>query len=349
MAHILSRIDLRTGPSDAERKPAIPLETLYVIADGMSKAFAKAGPDQEIVVMSIQRDRHWGVFDRRYLTSLVAFVRDDLIYLYLVRSDWEIPNTLKTDLPEPRHRRTVMTFRLVPSEGMTLAGPQAVAVVWRDPIFQRPTRTRILPSGKVVRREVLMESPEDTPGSADLDGRAAGEPRARDAAQARRSRGAEDRAARSRRRSTTCCARASSRRIPPYRSDAPGRTGNSRAAREPIGGLGVLPYCMAREDPGPMKKMLVTVVKTLVTVGIFVSLFVEFGGGTVAVSRSGFADGSIFYRANPATAGLRRPHEGAAHGRARCPSRTSRSPASTRARWRSRAGRSSCAPRPARS
>jgi len=53
-----------------------------------------------------------------------------------------------------------------------------------------------------------------------------------------------------------------------------------------------------------LKKTLVTVVKTLVTVGIFVSLFVEFGAGTVAVSRTGFADGSIFYRANPAMPGL---------------------------------------------
>ncbi len=53
-----------------------------------------------------------------------------------------------------------------------------------------------------------------------------------------------------------------------------------------------------------LKKLLISIVKTLVTVGIFVSLFVEFGGGTVAVSRSGFADGSIFYRANPAMPGL---------------------------------------------
>jgi uncharacterized membrane protein YbhN (UPF0104 family) len=53
-----------------------------------------------------------------------------------------------------------------------------------------------------------------------------------------------------------------------------------------------------------LKKTLVTGVKTLVTVAIFVSLFVEFGGGTVAVSRSGFADGSIFYRANPTMPGF---------------------------------------------
>lgn len=52
------------------------------------------------------------------------------------------------------------------------------------------------------------------------------------------------------------------------------------------------------------KKLLVTVIKTLVTVAIFVSLFVEFGAGTVAVSREGFAGGSIFYQANPAMPGF---------------------------------------------
>src|SRR5262245_58002211 len=53
-----------------------------------------------------------------------------------------------------------------------------------------------------------------------------------------------------------------------------------------------------------LKKTIVTVVKTLITIGIFVSLFVEFGGGPVAVSRSGLVDGSIFYRSNPARPGL---------------------------------------------
>lgn len=53
-----------------------------------------------------------------------------------------------------------------------------------------------------------------------------------------------------------------------------------------------------------LKKALITVVKTLVTIGIFVSLFVEFGGGPVQVSRAGFADGSIFYRPNPERPGF---------------------------------------------
>lgn len=53
-----------------------------------------------------------------------------------------------------------------------------------------------------------------------------------------------------------------------------------------------------------MKKAIITVLKTLLTVGIFVSLFWEFGGGTVAVSREALAEGTIFYRANPAMPGL---------------------------------------------
>jgi len=163
IAHILSRIDLRSGEGDGERQPAIPLDSLYLIAEGVSKALGKANPDQEIVVMSVRHGKHFYLFDRDYLTSLLAYVKDDLLYIQVARAEWEIPNNLKTQLPEPREGEEVMKFRLVASEGMTLATAQSVAVSWRDPIFQRPTRTRILPSGKVVRREILMETPEETP------------------------------------------------------------------------------------------------------------------------------------------------------------------------------------------
>ena len=164
MAHILSRIDYRKDSAEPStpREPVIPLETLYVIAEGMAAAFSKATPDQEVVVMSVRRGKHWGIFDREYLTSLLAFVKDDLLYIQVARTDWEIPAQSRTQLPEPRAGEEVMKFRLLPSEGMTLATAQSVAVSWRDPVFRRPSRTRILPSGKVVRREILMETPEDT-------------------------------------------------------------------------------------------------------------------------------------------------------------------------------------------
>jgi hypothetical protein len=162
VAHILSRIDLRRG-DETDRVAAIPLDSLYVIADGVAQAFGKADANQEVVVMSVRRGRHWGIFDRSYLTSFVAWCKDDLLYVNVARSDWEIPRNLETDLPQPRIDEEVMKFRLVASEGMSLVGPQTIAAVWRDPIFKRATRTRILPGGKVVRREVLMESPEETP------------------------------------------------------------------------------------------------------------------------------------------------------------------------------------------
>jgi hypothetical protein len=38
---------------------------------------------------------------------------------------------------------------------------QSVAVEWRDPISSRPTRTKILPTGEVMRKTILMESPPE--------------------------------------------------------------------------------------------------------------------------------------------------------------------------------------------
>jgi hypothetical protein len=55
-----------------------------------------------------------------------------------------------------------MKFRVVPSKGMTQVDGQSVAVTWRDPVFKKPSRTRITPSGNVVRRTILMESSEET-------------------------------------------------------------------------------------------------------------------------------------------------------------------------------------------
>jgi hypothetical protein len=163
MAHILSRIDVRTEvKKGAQRSPAIPTEMLYSLADQLVKAFAEADSSQEIVVFSIRRTKRFGVFDRRYLTSFVTYMSNDQLYVHLSRTDWEIPKSGKTErLPEPRVGDYVMKFRVVPSKGMTQVDGQSVAVDWRDPVFKKPTRTRVTPSGKVIRRTILMESPEE--------------------------------------------------------------------------------------------------------------------------------------------------------------------------------------------
>ena len=168
LAHILSRIDVRTeGKKGAQRSPAFATEALYVVADHLSKAFGQANSSQEIVVYSIRKDKRWGIFDRRFLTSFVTYAAEDVLYIHLSQVDWEIEKSGKQErLPEPRVGDFMMKFRVVPSKGMSLLDGQSVAVDWRNSAFQKPTRTRISPAGKVVRRTILMESPEEEEGGA---------------------------------------------------------------------------------------------------------------------------------------------------------------------------------------
>ena len=165
LAHILSRIDVRIeAKKGAQRAPAVPTEALYVVADHVSKALREADSSQEIAVYYIRRTKRFGIFDRRYLTSFVTYARDDLLYIHLSRTDWEIPKTGKNDrLPEPRVGDYVMEFRVVPSKGMTQVDGQSVAAAWRNSVFKKPSRTRITPGGGVLRRTILMES-EEEPG-----------------------------------------------------------------------------------------------------------------------------------------------------------------------------------------
>jgi len=162
LAHILSRIDLRhKDGEDRKRIPAIHLDSLFTIADGMAQALQKADSSQEIVVQSVRRSKRLGIFDRNYLTSLLCYMRDDLLYIHISRSDWEVPVQRSNRLPETHVGKYPLEFNLVVEKGMMLVDHQAVAAEWRDPIFRKPTRTRLTPSGKVVRRTILMESFED--------------------------------------------------------------------------------------------------------------------------------------------------------------------------------------------
>jgi hypothetical protein len=170
VANILSRVDLRVEvKKGTERVPAIPTKTIYVIAEGVSKGLANADPSQEVVVLSILREKRWGIFDRKYLTSFLAYVHDELLYLHFSRTDWEVPPRRADRLPEPHVGKYVMKFRMLPSRGMAVVDEQSVAVAWRDPIFKQPSRVRTLPGGKVVRRTILMETPEaEQAGPAEL-------------------------------------------------------------------------------------------------------------------------------------------------------------------------------------
>jgi len=159
-AHILSRIDVRRSDGDNKRIPAIPTESLYLIGEGLSEAFEKAGPNQELLVQSVRRSKRLGIFDRKHLTNFLAYRQDDLLYIHLGVVDWPVPPGREDRLPIPDVGNPSSKFRVVPSKGMTLIDTASLSVAWRDPVFAKATRTRITPGGRVVRRTILMESPD---------------------------------------------------------------------------------------------------------------------------------------------------------------------------------------------
>ena len=171
LAHILSRIDVRSGLDDeggGKRRPAIDTSFLYPLGDLISDALAKAKSDEEIVVQAIRKEKRLGIFNQAFLTSFVTYVGgDDRLYVHLYRIDWPIPKTDNDDIREAVVGREAMSFRVIPSDAMTTVNAQALAVEWRDPAFRKANNIRVGATGKVMRRTILLdegeEAPEDAP------------------------------------------------------------------------------------------------------------------------------------------------------------------------------------------
>jgi hypothetical protein len=99
----------------------------------------------------------------------VAYVKDDRLHVKLGRIEWTVPKEGREErLPEPWLDKIDQRFRVLPSEAMTVVGPQQIAAEWRDPVFKSPSAVRITPTGKVVRRTILLDSPDEaTPQATD--------------------------------------------------------------------------------------------------------------------------------------------------------------------------------------
>jgi len=161
LSHILARIDIRLSVKEGqERAPAFHIEEIDAIAEGLAKGLHEAKANQRVIVYSIRREKRFGIFDTKYLTSFIAYVHGDNLFIHLSRSNWEIPPRRKDSLPEPRIGKFPSKFRILPGKAMRLVDEQSLAIAWQDPIFERPTATRITPSGQVVRKTILMESEE---------------------------------------------------------------------------------------------------------------------------------------------------------------------------------------------
>jgi len=186
-AHILAHVDVEMGSGDdREARAALPPEMIYEVGEALAKALEKAGPDDEVVVRVVRRDRHLGIFTNRFLSSFVATVEDERLRLSFGHVDWQVPKfgagrQGQEDLPEPVPGERQMSFRVLPSDAFVTLGGQSVAFDWRDDRFREPERMRIAPSGEVRRRTILMQgaAPADEAGEQgeeDDEARRAAEP-----------------------------------------------------------------------------------------------------------------------------------------------------------------------------
>jgi hypothetical protein len=161
LSHMLARIDIRLSVKEGQQRvPAFHVESLDSISEGLAKGLREARPNQRVIVYSIRREKRFGIFDTNYLTSFVAYVHRENLFLHLSRSEWEIPPRKKDRLPEPKIGKFPTKFRILPGKAMRMVDEQSLAIAWADKVFERPTRTRITPTGKMIRKTILMESEE---------------------------------------------------------------------------------------------------------------------------------------------------------------------------------------------
>ena len=168
LSHMLARIDIRLSVKEGQQRvPAFHIESLDSISEGLAKGLREADPNQRIIVYSIRREKRFGIFDTNYLTSFIAYVHGENLFLHLSRSNWEIPPRKKDRLPEPKIGKFSSKFRILPGKAMKMVDEQSLAIAWSDKIFERPTRTRVTPSGQMMRKTILMESeePESDPNT----------------------------------------------------------------------------------------------------------------------------------------------------------------------------------------
>jgi hypothetical protein len=159
VAHVLARLDVRMGSEEGgDRVPAFPTVSLYKVGEEVSRALAKATPEQEVVVRALRVEKRMGVFTSKYLTSFVAWMRGDDLVIHLSRAEWLVPKDQEDELPEPYVDRVVQEFKVLPAEGVVPTGRQEVAVDWKNPAFREPTHVRVGPGGVLMRRTVLMEA-----------------------------------------------------------------------------------------------------------------------------------------------------------------------------------------------
>lgn len=162
LTHILGAVEVETREKDAGivRQPAFHPDIVEPTAEALAEAFGQVGPNEEIGVLAIRKQRRIGIFHNKFLTSFLAYMEQGQLYLILRRVDWQIPQAKEKDpLPRPSRDRQPMNFRIVSGDHMFYIGPQALEIAWQDPVFRKPYKLPGSTQGTQQRREILVESP----------------------------------------------------------------------------------------------------------------------------------------------------------------------------------------------
>ena len=161
LANILGSVEIRGREAQlAGIRYIFDVEQLPAVSAALAYGLKKASPDQRVAIRMTSKVMQHGIFDRKFITSFVAYVRDDLLFLHISRVDWRVPDrTQKTSMPLPRIDEHPMNFKVVPTNGMFTEGNYAVSVDWSNPLFkQMQRRAEVRGKGE---RTILLE--DDSP------------------------------------------------------------------------------------------------------------------------------------------------------------------------------------------
>ncbi len=172
LARILVGVDVREQvrkEKEADLKAAVAPQLAGGIGEGMSKALEAANPNQEVVVMAVETRRRLNLFSADYLTSMVAWVKDDHLWIEFGDVDTRLSDDPTEKPREPVRGQGPGKFRVVKTPGIRPAGPHTITAAWTHPAFSKAAPLRTKQGSRELRRTILMEEtpPEDEAGGAE--------------------------------------------------------------------------------------------------------------------------------------------------------------------------------------
>jgi hypothetical protein len=160
LAHILASVAHESKPG--ERQPTIRSEHVYELADGLAAAFARAGPDDEVVALARMRDRRLQIFTVDRVTVFRAWLASGQLWLEFMAIEEQLDHEQRSkgyDIPTEVPTRAP-SWKLVPGTSVASAGPRGVQVDWRADHWRKPLDLTVR-GGRARRRTILMETQEE--------------------------------------------------------------------------------------------------------------------------------------------------------------------------------------------